>query len=353
MSQSEIFRAEKLPVLQNRMFNTAQEALNSPTGDIVLVQDMDTGLVFNAAFDPAKLEYDKSYQNEQACSNVFQSHLNAVTEIIHRNFDRCSLIEVGCGKGYFLDHLYAHGFEITGIDPAYEGGNPRVVKALFKRELGLSADGIILRHVLEHIPDPFAFLSSIADANGGKGIIYIEIPCFDWICHHKAWFDIFYEHVNYFRINDFHKMFGTVLESGHCFNGQYIYVVADLATLRKPCFDRLSIMDFPKDFLDDIHQVAAVARGNKRNAIWGGASKGVIFSIYMQRMGIGIDLVIDINPAKQGKYLACSGLCVMSPLQAMAVLQPKECIFVMNGNYLDEIVAQSGNQYQYYKVDHE
>ncbi len=353
MSQREIFRAEKLPVLQNRMFNTAQEALNSPTGDIVLVQDTGTGLVFNAAFDPKKLVYDKSYQNEQACSTVFQSHLNTVTQIIRRHFEGKTLIEVGCGKGYFLDHLHALGFDITGIDPAYEGGNPRVIKALFERELGLSAEGIVLRHVLEHIPDPFAFLSSIAHANGGKGIIYIEVPCFDWICHHRAWFDVFYEHVNYFRVNDFHQMFARVLESGHCFNGQYIYVVADLASLRKPSIDKSKPLDFPGDFLNDIQNIASVVKRNQRKAIWGGASKGVIFSIYMQRMGIGIDLVIDINPAKQGKYLACSGLCVKSPNEAMQILQPKDTIFVMNSNYLDEIVAQSGNQYQYYKVDHE
>lgn len=353
MSQREIFRAEKLPVLQNRMFETAEAAINSPTGDIVLVQDSDTGMVFNAAFDPGKLVYDKSYQNEQACSKVFKVHLNNVTEIIRRNFDGLSLIEVGCGKGYFLDHLDSLGFEITGIDPAYEGSNPRVIKALFERGLGLSADGIVLRHVLEHIPNPFAFLSSIAHANGDKGIIYIEVPCFDWICAHRAWFDIFYEHVNYFRLNNFHAMFGTVLESGHCFNGQYIYVVADLASLRKPNFDQSKVLDFPSDFLTDIEQVAAVAKANKRNAIWGGASKGVIFSIYMQRMGVGIDLVIDINPSKQGRYLACSGLRVMSPTQAMQILQPRDTVFVMNSNYLDEIVAQSGNQYQYYKVDHE
>lgn len=353
MSQREIYRAEKLPVLQNRMFDTAQEALNSPTGDMVLVQDTESGLVFNAAFDPAKLVYDRSYQNEQACSGVFQDHLNTVTQIIQRHFNHRTLIEVGCGKGYFLDHLHKLGFEITGIDPAYEGNNPHVVKARFERGLGLSAQGIILRHVLEHIPDPFAFLSSIADANGGKGTIYIEVPCFDWICSHRAWFDVFYEHVNYFRLNDFHRMFSTVRESGHCFNGQYLYIVADLATLRKPRIDPSQPLAFPSDFLKDIDRVAAIAKRNQRNAVWGGASKGVIFVLYMQRRGIKMGPVIDINPAKQGKYLACSGLQVMTPSQGMHLLQPKDTIFVMNSNYLDEIVAQSGNQYQYYKVDHE
>ena len=40
---------------------------------MVLVQDIDTGLVFNAAFDLELLNYDADYQNEQACSGVFRS----------------------------------------------------------------------------------------------------------------------------------------------------------------------------------------------------------------------------------------------------------------------------------------
>jgi SAM-dependent methyltransferase len=353
MTQRELFRAEGLPVLQNRVFATAAESRASATGDVVLVQNLDTGLIFNAAFDPDRLEYDQNYQNEQACSGVFKAHLDEVETIVRRHFDGRALIEVGCGKGYFLDHLLAQGYSITGIDPAYEGSNPRVVKARFERGLGLSADAVILRHVLEHVPDPLAFLASIADANGGKGSIYLEVPCFDWICSRRAWFDIFYEHVNYFRMSDFERMFGAILESGHAFGGQYLYVVADLSSLRRPRFDPACAAAFPADFLGGIHRLAALARSRERNAVWGAASKGVIFSVYLQRAGAELAFVIDINPVKHGKYLAVSGLQVLPPEQAMRRLQPGDNLFVMNSNYLDEIVAQSGNQYHYSKADHE
>src|SRR5690606_2119789 len=114
--------------------------------------------------------------------------------------------------GWFLELLRQRGHRVPGIDPAYEGDNPDVIKAPFTRELGLSADAIVLRHVLEHIADPFAFLGAIADANRG-GLIYIEVPCLDWIIAHRAWFDLFYEHVNYFRLDDLRRCFGTVLEA--------------------------------------------------------------------------------------------------------------------------------------------
>ena len=353
MSSREIFRAEGLPVLQNRVFVTEAEARASAAGDVVLAQNLDTGLIWNAAFDPDRLEYDQNYQNEQACSGVFKDHLNSVEAIIRRHFGGRSLIEVGCGKGYFFDHLQALGYAVTGIDPAYEGDNPGVVKARFERGLGLSADAIVLRHVLEHMPDPLSFLASIADANGGKGQIYIEVPCFDWICERRAWFDVFYEHVNYFRMTDFQRMFGSVLESGHAFGGQYLYVVADLSSLRSPRFDSSCELAFPEDFLSGIHRLASIAKGSDRNAIWGAASKGVICAVYLQRAGASPQFVIDINPVKQGRYLAVSGLQVLAPDAAMRRLQPGDNIFVMNSNYLDEIVAQSGKQYHYCKADHE
>ncbi len=351
MKYSELYKVEGLPVFQNKMFPDRVAALACPKGDVMLVQDTDTGLIFNSAFDAGLLEYDADYQNEQACSGVFQQHLEDVKAIIHRHYFGKSLIEVGCGKGYFLEYLHQAGYHITGIDPAYEGNNPNVIKACFETSLGLSAEGIVLRHVLEHMSNPLAFLSAIAEANGGQGQIYIEAPCFDWICQHRAWFDIFYEHVNYFRLADFHRMFGKVYESGNVFGGQYLYVVADLATLQKPVLDQWDIFTFPADFLSDIDRVAAIAKG-KRNAIWGGASKGVIFALYMQRAGVNFDLVIDINPAKQNKFMAGSGLRISSPVEGMKMLQAGDEVFVMNSNYLQEIVALSNNQFNYIQVDH-
>lgn len=87
------------------------------------------------------------------------------------------------------------------------------------------------------------------------------------------------------------------------------------------------------------------------NAVWGGASKGVIFAHYMERAGVNIDFVIDINPAKQGKYLPINGLKVSTPDEAMNMLQAGDNIFVMNSNYLDEIIDLSGNKYHYIRVD--
>jgi SAM-dependent methyltransferase len=343
----EIYRAEQLPVLQNRMFASAEAARACARGDVVLAQSMETGLIFNAAFRPELVEYDADYQNEQGLSAAFARHLDAVLALMRRHFAGASLVEVGCGKGLFLERLLGAGFDVTGLDPTYEGTNPRVIREFFTPAVGIRAEGIVLRHVLEHVPDPVAFLAGVREANGGRGRIYIEVPCLEWIAANHAWFDIFYEHVNYFRRADLERMFGTVHEVGHAFGGQYLYVVADLATLRTPRRPDDDVFALPPGFLSaiDASRTRLAARPGAARAIWGGASKGVIFALLMERAGVRFDIVIDINPAKQGRYLAATGLRVQSPEEAMAHLPVGADVFVMNSNYRDEIEALTARRF--------
>lgn len=346
-----LYKQEKFPVFQNRMYDTAEEAQACPTGDICLVQNQTTGLIYNDSFRPELVIYDSAYQNEQGLSASFQAHLGQVLQIVERGLGKYNLVEVGCGKGLFLELLAQNGFEITGFDPTYEGTNPKVRRHFFKKGVDIQAEGLILRHVLEHIPDPVSFLKQLSEANGGKGRVYIEVPCFDWICQHKTWFDVFYEHVNYFRLSDFDRIFGNVLESGRIFGGQYLYVVADLSSVRLLEMPTRGAVEFPSDFTSGIQQRS---QGTPSETIvWGGASKGVIFSIMKKRVGQPVKMVIDINPAKQGKFLPLTGLQVQSPERALSDIPPESTIYVMNSNYLDEIKSISKNNYNYLTIDND
>lgn len=356
-SRKEIYRAVRLPLLQNRTFDSVEAARDCETGDVVLVQDLATGLIFNEAFDPALIRYDSEYQNEQALSEVFRRHLEDVAVVVGRHFAGRTLIEIGCGKAHFLEMLQRMNFGVTGFDPAYEGTNPDVRRENFSAGIEIDADGIILRHVLEHVPDPVGFLEQIRDANRSHGRIYLEVPCFDWICRHRSWFDIYYEHVNYFRFADLERMFGTVHEAGYSFGGQYIYVVADIASVRTPAVCGFLPAELPTDFLDSVNsysQRLKRARANRKSAsaIWGGASKGVIFALFMERAGTPVDVAIDISPAKQGRFLPVTGLRIDSPAEAMRLLDPGSEVFVMNANYLEEIRKQSGERFTYLPVEH-
>jgi hypothetical protein len=349
----DLYEVRDVPVLQNRTFGSADEARRCVTGDVVLAQDERTGLISNRAFQSSLVQYDADYQNEQALSAVFRAHLEGVATLVLDHFADRSLIEVGCGKAYFLELLAARGAEIRGVDPAYEGTNPAVVVQPFTPELQLRADGVILRHVLEHIEDPVSFLAAIQAANGGGGDVYIEVPCFDWICEHRAWFDVFYEHVNYFRLADLEAMFGTVHRSGRLFGGQYLFVIADLGSLRAPVRASGDVAAMPDDFTSSIEVIGARFRSEPgRLSIWGAASKGVIFSLHLQRAGIDLNVAIDVNPQKQNRYLPVTGIPVIAPEEALRTLAPGSPIAVMNSNYLSEIRAVTEERYPLMTVEH-
>jgi hypothetical protein len=345
-----LYEQADFPVFQNRMYDSAAAAQACPRGDIRLVQDGTSGLIRNAAFRPELMVYDDAYQNEQAHSPSFKAHLDDVAAIVENSLGTSDLVEVGCGKGYFLELLQSRGCSVTGFDPTYQGDNPSVERHYFDQGVAVSARGIVLRHVLEHVEDPVGFLNGLRTANSG-GLVYIEVPCFDWILEKRAWFDIFYEHVNYFRLSDFSRIFGRVLTGGHLFGGQYLYVIADLASLREPGFSSADLVDFPPDFLPI--SPTGLRIGEQPKAVWGAASKGVIYSLLRSRNGAPVDVLIDINPAKCGKFVAATGLCVLSPEKGTDLLAPGDVICVMNPNYLEEIRTMTSDQFNLIGVDSE
>jgi len=335
--------ADDLPVLQNRVYPDIETALRSPTGNVALQASPQTGIVSNVRFDPSRVTYDSHYHNEQALSKSFQAHLQRVSEVVCRHLDCGSLVEIGCGKGAFLEVLAARGIDATGFDPAFEGSNPRIRRELFSRESRMRGSGVVLRHVLEHIPDPVGFLRLIRDANQGMGAIYIEVPCLDWILANRAWFDIFYEHVNYFRISDFHRMFGNVLHAEHCFGGQYLSIVADLDSLRDP--GPAEPPAWPMEFFRSLDRTMNATPPGTAEVTWGAASKGVIFGLFRQRRGRPLAGAVDINPAKQGQHLPCTGLRVFDPRSAIERFPRGTIAWVMNSNYLAEIQAMAGTHF--------
>jgi hypothetical protein len=346
-----LYEQPGLPIFQNRVYETLSEAQSCPRGDIKLVENQRTGLVYNTEFRSDLMVYDARYQNEQAVSPSFQRHLESVSQVLERSIGRNGIVEIGCGKGYFLEMLLAKGFDLTGFDPAYEGDNPRVRTQYFEPGVGLTGNSLVLRHVLEHVQNPFGFLQQLKNTNGGSGRIYIEVPCFDWICQRRAWFDIFYEHVNYFRLSDFKRMFGQIIESGRLFGDQYIYVVAELASLKEPVLDPRESVVFPTDFVHTLSKWAEL--DGRARTVWGGSSKGVVFALLQARAGGAITTMIDINPVKQNKYLPITGLRVESPKKALEHVPTGSTIYVMNSNYLSEIKEMSNNSYMYITVDHD
>jgi 2-polyprenyl-3-methyl-5-hydroxy-6-metoxy-1,4-benzoquinol methylase len=100
-----------------------------------------------------------------------------------------SLVDFGCGKGYFLYFLKQIGFKkLSGLETSEPRADFAEKLLSFKvyREyyyegelLSKRWDCITLIHVLEHIENPFNFLDNLVKgAVADGGMIYIEVPNF-------------------------------------------------------------------------------------------------------------------------------------------------------------------------------
>src|ERR1700677_3356113 len=127
-STQDLYRIDEIPIFGNWIYDSEACARACPRGDIRLVENQETGLVYNETFRPELMNYSEKYDNEQGISPAFRQHLQDVAQIIERNIGRSRITEVGCGKGQFLEMLLAQGFDVTGFDPAYTGSNDRIAR---------------------------------------------------------------------------------------------------------------------------------------------------------------------------------------------------------------------------------
>jgi 2-polyprenyl-3-methyl-5-hydroxy-6-metoxy-1,4-benzoquinol methylase len=332
-----IYEIRDIPIFQNKIYLTAKEARNVLTGDIVLGQCQACGFVFNRGFDDKVMNYDSSYENEQAYSDYFQLYVREIIELLRSTgYLSNRIIEIGCGKGYFLNQLEREGFDVIGFDPAYDGDNPRIIKDYFgDKYKEIRADTLILRHTLEHIQMPFDFIHSIAKSNGYTGKIFVEVPCFDWIIEKSAFWDIYYEHCNYFTIKTLRSMFTASITGKH-FRDQYIHLLGDLNDLKsfiKP--DESPNLVENILFAPELERYKRFVMENQAVFVWGAGAKGATFVNLTDSHRRFIDGLIDINPKKQNRYIAKTG----HKIYGINVFEDKEVknILVMNENYFSEI----------------
>jgi 2-polyprenyl-3-methyl-5-hydroxy-6-metoxy-1,4-benzoquinol methylase len=342
-----LFIQKNVPVFQNKVYSTAEKASQAVCADVIMKIHEEEGIVVNAGFDPSVMNYDADYQNEQNYSPFFQYYIQEVLDKFGAALPNkeMKIAEIGCGKGYFLDLLHQQGYNVIGFDPAYEGENPLVVKEYFDdrfRDLGI--DVFLLRHTMEHIPNPFRFLHTIARANDYKGKIFIEVPTLDWIIQKKSFWDIFYEHCNYFTEKTFANFFHEA-ETGRLFNGQYMYILADLSKLKdKVETFVISEESLPLRFDDTLNEWRNTIENNYKNgiAIWGAGAKGSTFLNLLDPERKYVKLVVDINPKKQNKFIAHTAHPIISP-EAFKERNDIATVIIMNENYRNEIISQVNN----------
>lgn len=352
-----LVRRATVPVMQNKPFASVKEARGIATGQLDFRQCTSCGFSWNAAFDPAKVVYDPSYENCQSLSPAFQDHLRCRIDRICQLLEgrgSVTIVEAGCGQGDFLADLVATiGKErisrAVGFDPAFHGddGGEKNGCTIYKRlltpgsleEVAVTPDIVLSRHTIEHIAAPVDFLTSIRRSIGATPArLILETPTNSWILRHRVLHDFFYEHCSVF---DMRSMSEALSRSGFeptridtVFGGQYLWVEALASDL-----DETAAIEDSRAYQDrwSGHVADRLAAGDKI-AVWGAGAKGVTFAGMIDPDCTRLDCIIDKNTAKQGLHVPMTG----HPIVAPSDVGPRAVthIIVMNPEYAGEIATE-------------
>ncbi len=336
-------RILRLPDCSNRVFKTQDDALAAPLRPFELRRSSRYGFFANVQAVPTDFSID--YQVDQGVSPAFSAHLELVADAVERVSSReSSICEIGCGKGDFLRILAARSFKmLSGFDESYEGDDSRIKKSYpLEHHVPLEAQLLVIRHALDCIIDPVAYLAELHRINGQDCEVIIEVPCFDWIRAQGAFWDLTTERVNYFTEQSIEALLGSdLIGIDRMFDGQYLLIHAHLRG-RDGATDHFEA-DACQGELQDLGY-AQSSDLTERLAdstywIWGTGSKGVMFlhhHLNWRPKSVPLGCV-DINPMRQGTFTHSTGLEIISPARFGALFRVTQPVVVLNRNYVDEV----------------
>lgn len=126
----------------------------------------------------------------QAAGATFMQHAVYHTTLLTGvKPDRGLLLEIGAGTGEFSYLARQAGWDVVAVEPsanacqyAASQYGLELVNAIYHPELlpsDLYFDAICAWHVLEHIPEPVAFLTDLAGRLAPKGLLLVAVPNLD------------------------------------------------------------------------------------------------------------------------------------------------------------------------------
>jgi len=360
------YRIGNVPAHSCLMLSSREEALAFPRGDIELGFCGGCGFIGNTRFDPALERYSAAYEETQAFSPRFLRFLDEVWDDQIARFELgpgMTALEIGCGKGEYLVGLCERsGCGGIGVDPGYRPertDSSATDRISFIRDFygpkysHLRADYVSCRHTLEHIAPVRDFVRLVRETIGDRRHVnvFFELPDMERVLQQGAFWDVYYEHCSYFTRGSLARLFRAAGFDVHrlykAYDDQYLMLEAqpagrptdallpqenDLATVTS------LVTRFERQVGERLQSLAdQLGRHRDRGhrlAIWGSGSKCVSL-VGSLDLGSEAVTVVDINPHKHGKFLAGSGLEIVSP-DALRELRP-EVVLVMNAIYSDEI----------------
>jgi Methyltransferase domain/C-methyltransferase C-terminal domain len=362
---SVFYEVHKVPAHSVLLMTTREVAIGYPRGDIVLGFCNRCGFISNVAFSSDLNEYSDRYEETQAFSPTF----NAFHQVLARRLiQRYSLygktiIEIGCGKGEFLNLLCEGGNNNgIGFDPSYireRNHSAALDRITFITDFyspkyaDYKAQFVCCKMTLEHITDPDRFIGVVRRSIGDdpETVVFFQVPDVSRILRQVAFWDIYYEHCSYFSAGTLCRLFQRhqfeVLRVGSEYGDQYLSIEARPAKTVMPLVSvvekgvadvALDVAYFKSNAMARLAAWKCRLKKMKEDGVsvvlWGGGSKAVAF---LTTLGVRdeIQYVVDINPYRHGTYIAGTGQAIVGP-QFLAACRP-DVVILMNSIYQREV----------------
>jgi len=167
---------------------------------------------YSESYDDDLYAYYRKYQGrtkEELYDPLTLRSYIKVLRLLSTRGGGTSILDVGCGTGAFVDAALAEGYKAEGIELAQPAVDIACVYGLPVKNLDFfsaeiqecSKDVLTMFEVIEHLPDPVAFLRRAEMVVKPGGLIYITTPNFNSIDRRvlgARWDAIHREHLCYF-----------------------------------------------------------------------------------------------------------------------------------------------------------
>jgi SAM-dependent methyltransferase len=324
--------------------------------------------------------FNASYVYFSSFSTTWLLHAKTyVDRMIDRfRYDHNSrIVEIASNDGYLLQYFQEKGVPVLGVEPA-EGtavvARQKGIETLgefFGRKLaqrladeGRKADLLIGNNVLAHVPDINDFVAGLKIALKPQGVITMEFPHLMQLVDDCLFDMIYHEHFSYLSFMTVRSIFRH--------HGLELFDVEELPTqggslrifarhaedsarnisenvaarLEKESSKGLNAMAYYENFqnradrikYDLLKFLIEQRKAGSKVAAYGAAAKG---NTLLNYCGIRKDLlpfVVDLSPHKQGKYLPCSHIKVVSEVE-IRQYQP-DYVLILPWNIKEEIMTQ-------------
>ena len=337
-------------------------------------------LVQAEAYSAAHELFDGDYAYFSSFSAQWLRHAEAYVEKMSAMMSltpESMVVEVASNDGYLLQYVKGKGIGCLGVEPTASTAAAsrklgiETIEMFFGVELaeklvaqGCAADLTAANNVLAHVPDINDFTAGFATLLKPDGVATFEFPHLLNLIRESQFDTIYHEHFSYLSLHTVRTVFAanglSVFDAEKLpTHGGSLRVFAQRAdTGERAATERLEELlgeevsagvlssgfytgfqakaDMVKD--DFLAFLIEAKRAGKTVAAYGAAAKG---NTLMNYAGVRPDLisfVVDLNPAKQGKFMPGSRIPIVDEDH---ILERKpDYIVIFPWNLSDEVIGQ-------------